>query len=111
MGGCARANELLTNHRACKLFHAVQPLCKTLMDRSCSGAGASRIARYRDRRSRHNTFTGRSLLFGRVSAQGPSRLAGFLLVGFGAEVASGSSDSTMAISSPGSGSELREGRR
>jgi hypothetical protein len=42
---------------------------------------------------------------------GPSRLAGFSLVGFGAEVASGSSDSTMAISSPGSRSELRDGRR
>jgi hypothetical protein len=44
-------------------------------------------------------------------SSGPSRLAGFPLVGFGAEVASGSSDSTMAISSPGSESELRDGRR
>ena len=43
--------------------------------------------------------------------RGPSRLAGFPLVGFGADVASGSSDSTMAISSPGSRSELRDGRR
>ena len=43
--------------------------------------------------------------------RGPSRVTGFPLVGFGAKVASGSSDSTMAISSPGSRSELRDGRR
>jgi hypothetical protein len=43
--------------------------------------------------------------------RGPSRVAGFSLVGFGAKVASGSSDSTMAISSPGSRSEARAGRR
>ena len=43
--------------------------------------------------------------------RGPSRVAGFPLVGFGAEVTSGSSDSTMAISSPGSRSEARDGRR
>jgi hypothetical protein len=43
--------------------------------------------------------------------RGPSRLAGCPLVGFGAEVASGSSGSIMAISSPGSGSDLRVGRR
>ena len=43
--------------------------------------------------------------------RGPSRVAGFPLVGFGVEVASGSSDSTMAISSPGSRSEARDGRR
>jgi hypothetical protein len=43
--------------------------------------------------------------------RGPSPVAGFPLVGFGAEVASGSSDSTMAISSPDSKSEARDGRR
>ena len=43
--------------------------------------------------------------------RGPSRVVGFPPVGFGARVVSGSRDSTMAISSPGSRSELREGRR
>jgi hypothetical protein len=61
---------------------------------------------------RHHTFSGRGvLLFGGVQLRGPSRVAGFSLVGFGAKVASGSSDSTMAISSPGSRSEARTGRR
>jgi hypothetical protein len=58
-----------------------------------------------------NNFAGRRLLFGRSQLRGPSRLAGFPLVGFGAKVESGSSDSTMAISSPRSRSELRDGRR
>ena len=61
---------------------------------------------------RHNTFADRSL---RCSAgsqlTGPSRVAGFPLVGFGADVASGSNDSTIAISSPDWRSELRDGRR
>ena len=43
--------------------------------------------------------------------RGPSRVAAFPLVGFGAKVVSGSSDNTMAISSPGSRSEARDGRR
>jgi hypothetical protein len=38
-------------------------------------------------------------------------VAGFVLVGFGAKVTSGSNHSTIAISSPGSRSELRDGRR
>jgi hypothetical protein len=60
---------------------------------------------------RHNTFGGRRLLLAGSQPRGPSRVVGFPLVGFGAKVASGSSDSTMAISSPGSRSEARDGRR
>ncbi len=58
-----------------------------------------------------NNFAGRRPVFGRSQLRGPSRLAGFPLVGFGAKVESGSSDSTMAISSPRSRSERRDGRR
>ena len=60
---------------------------------------------------RRGTFSRGSLMFGGSYLRGPSRVVGFPLVGFGVKVASGSSGSTMAISSPGSRSEPRDGRR
>ena len=47
----------------------------------------------------HTPFACRRLLFTRSQLMGPSRVAAFPLVGFGADVVSGSSPSTIAISS------------
>jgi hypothetical protein len=63
-------------------------------------------------RRRGTTFSGAGgCCLAGSQLRGPSRVAAFPLVGFGAKVASGSSDRTMAISSPGSGSEARDVRR
>jgi hypothetical protein len=75
------------------------------------GSDSSNVLRCA-REPRHHTFSGRGCCCSAgFQLRGPSRVAGFPLVGFGAKVASGSNDSTMAISSPGSRSEARAGRR